>query len=128
MCLNLVTLCFSALVRLWWAPWSLCFLQSTMQLLHRDQLSHMILLLSSIDSVSPVPRQAEMKVLGPSHGMRRRSVGGFQRLLPPWGVCGAVGVDKCAGLGFWIDVFLEVDGVPGKSFSGAGTCVQSRLR
>ena len=50
----------------------------------------------------------------------RKFVGGFQRLLPPWGVRVSGIVGKGVGLGAWPGFFLEAGGVPSKSVSSSG--------
>ena len=57
----------------------------------------------------------------------RKFVGGFQRLLPPWGVRVSGIVGKGVGLGVWPGFFLEAGGVPSKSVSSSGVCVWSRV-
>ena len=77
--------------------------------------------LSSDGSVSPAPRQADMKERRPVTGGRRSYSGGVQRFLLPHGSQGAAGAGEGAGLAIWMGGALEGSGVPSASDAGAGT-------
>ena len=84
--------------------------------------------LSSIGSVSHVLRYDEIQFHMPMTSRRRRSACGFQQLLNPMGVCGAVVTGKGEGTGTCTSAVLEADEEPDKRAMDTGLCSRYMLR